>query len=93
MSTPKKREHTPRLKLRLAALKRHAAARGPDGKSELTVAAEKASGRPRQGDRAWALDMGIRAGTRRTELAGSWRFRRCPACKHVRGAPLGWYVE
>ena len=45
---------------RLAALRRHAAARGADGKSELAVAAGKASGKTREGDRAWALDMAIK---------------------------------
>ena len=38
-----RRERARRLRLRLVALKRHAAARGPDGKSALAVAAGKAS--------------------------------------------------
>jgi hypothetical protein len=59
-SSLESREHVRRLRIRLAALKRHAAARGPDGKSELAVAAGKASGRTREGDRAWALDMALR---------------------------------
>jgi hypothetical protein len=59
-SSPENREHVRRLRIRLAALKRHAAARGPDGKSELAVAAGKASGRTREGDQAWALDMAIK---------------------------------
>ena len=60
MSTPEQREHARRLKLRLAALKRHAAARGPDGRSELAVAAGKASARQRDGDRAWGLEMALK---------------------------------
>ena len=40
-----RRERRRRLRIKLAALKRHAASRGPDGKSELAVAAGRASGR------------------------------------------------
>ena len=54
------RERARRLKIRLAALRRHRAAKGPNGKSELAVSAGKASGRQREGDRAWALDMAIK---------------------------------
>ncbi len=55
-----RREHGRRLKIRLVALRRHAAARGPDGKSELAVAAGKSSARQRAGDTAWGLDLAIR---------------------------------
>ena len=42
MSPQERREHVRRLRIRLAALRRHEAARGPDGRSELAVAAGKA---------------------------------------------------
>ena len=58
--TPADREHVRRLRIRLAALRRHKAARGPDGKSQLAVAAGQASGRQREGDKVWALGMAIR---------------------------------
>ncbi|MFH1483365.1 MAG: hypothetical protein ABIG98_03815 [Chloroflexota bacterium] len=48
------------MRLRLAALKRHAAARGEDGKSALAVAAGKASGASREADTAWGLQMALR---------------------------------
>lgn len=54
------RERARRLRLRLAALKRHAAARGEDGKSALAVAAGKASGACREGDKAWGLELALR---------------------------------
>lgn len=60
MSPIERREQGRRLKIRLAALKRHAAARGPDGRSELAVAAGKASARQREGDQAWGLGLAIR---------------------------------
>ena len=60
MGSPVDRERVRRLRIRLAALRRHAAARGPDGRSELAVAAGKASGIAREGDKVWALDMAIR---------------------------------
>ena len=60
MSTPADREHIRRLKIKLAALRRHAASRGQDGKSELAVIAGRASGQRREGDRAWALEMALR---------------------------------
>jgi hypothetical protein len=53
-------ERARRLRIRLAALKRHAAARGRDGKSKLAVAAGRASGRSRQDDSAWGLEMSLR---------------------------------
>ena len=60
MTPTERRERGRRLKIRLAALKRHAAARGADGKSELAVAAGKASGRQREGDEAWGLELALR---------------------------------
>ncbi len=54
------RERVRRLRLRLAALKRHAAARGEDGKSTLAVAAGKASGASREADTAWGLELALR---------------------------------
>ncbi len=58
---PGRREHIRRMRIRLAALRRHAAARDPvTGKSSLAVAAGKASGRRRQGDRAWGLEYAMR---------------------------------
>lgn len=61
MTASEEREHVRRLRIRAAALRRHAQARDPlTGKSELAVAAGKVSGRSREGDRAWALDMAIR---------------------------------
>ena len=54
------RERVRRLRLRLAALKRHAAARGEDGKSTLAVAAGKASGIHREGNKAWGLELALR---------------------------------
>ena len=58
--TAASREHLRRLKLKLAALRRHAAARGPDGRSELAVAAGKASGIKRESDTGWGLEMALR---------------------------------
>ena len=60
LMTPEKREHVRRKRIRLAALKRHAAARGRDGKSELAVAAGRASARGRHDDEAWGLEMALR---------------------------------
>ena len=60
MTSPEQRERLRRMRIRLAALRRHQAARGPDGKSELAVAAGKSSGRSREDDRAWGLGMAIR---------------------------------
>ena len=54
------RERVRRFRLRLAALKRHAAARGEDGKSTLAVAAGKASGVSREGDEVWGLELALR---------------------------------
>ncbi len=57
---PGRREHIRRMRIRLAALRRHAAARDPlTGKSSLAVLAGKASGRRRQGDRAWGLEYAM----------------------------------
>lgn len=56
-----RREHIRRLRIRLAALKRHALARDPyTGKSLLAVAAGKASGIQREGDSVWGLEMALR---------------------------------
>jgi len=61
MSSPAEREGVRRLRIRLAALRRHAAARDPlTGKSELAVAAGRSSGRQRQGDRAWGLEWALK---------------------------------
>ena len=61
MSTPEQREHVRRLKIKAAALRRHQAAKDPlTGKSTLAQSAGRASGRRREGDRAWALEMAIR---------------------------------
>ncbi len=58
---PRRREHVRRMRIRLAALRRHAAARDPlTGKSSLAVAAGKASGRRRIGGRAWGLEYAMR---------------------------------
>ena len=58
---PGRREHIRRMRIRLAALRRHAAARDPlTGKSSLAVAAGKASGRRRICDRAWGLEYAMR---------------------------------
>ena len=49
MATPSDRERVRRMRIRLAALRRHAAARDPfTGKSELAVTAGKSSGRALQ---------------------------------------------
>ena len=47
------------MRIRLAALRRHQAARGPDGRSELAVAAGKASGIAREGDQAFGLGLAM----------------------------------
>ena len=61
MSTAESREHLRRLRIRLAALKRHRAARDPlTGKSTLAVDAGRASAKQREGDRAWGLDLAIK---------------------------------
>ena len=61
MATPADRERVRRMRIRLAALRRHAAAKDPNtGKSELAVLAGKASARQREGDVAWGLDMAIK---------------------------------
>lgn len=54
------RERVRRLRIRLAALQRHARARGPDGKLILAVRAGQASGRRRAGDSAWGLALALR---------------------------------
>ena len=59
-SNAERRERRKRLKLRLAALKRHKAARGPDGKSELAVSGGKASARCRKDDHAWGLELALK---------------------------------
>lgn len=61
MSSPNSREHVRRLRIRLAALRRHEAARDPTtGKSALAVAAGRASARQREGDRAWGLESALK---------------------------------
>ena len=60
MTPAEQRERGRRLKIRLAALRRHAAARGADGKSTIAVEAGKASARQREGNQAWGLDLAIR---------------------------------
>ena len=61
MTPTDRREHVRRLKLRLAALRRHAALRDAvTGKSALAVAAGRASAVHREGDCAWALSMALR---------------------------------
>ena len=60
MSSPREREHVRRLKIKAAALERHRASRGPDGKSLLAVEAGRASGVKRLGDKGWAVRMAIR---------------------------------
>lgn len=58
---PGRREHIRRMRIRLAALRRHETARDPEtGKSSLAVAAGKASGRRRKGDRVWGLQNALR---------------------------------
>ena len=61
MTPAKRRERGRRLRIRAAALRRHAAARGIDGKSRLAVAAGQASGRSRVADSAWGGDNGCKA--------------------------------
>ena len=58
--TPEQREHVRRLKIRLSALRRHAAARDPvTGKSMLAVSAGKCSAAQREGDRIWGLSLAL----------------------------------
>ena len=55
-----KTEHLRRMKIRLAALKRHARARNPvTGRSLLAESAGRASGRMREGDSAWGLELAL----------------------------------
>ena len=59
--SPDQREHVRRLKIRAAALRRHRESKDPmTGKSSLAQSAGRASGKQREGDRAWALEMAIR---------------------------------
>jgi hypothetical protein len=61
MSRAAERERIRRLRIRLAALRRHEAARNPiTGKSDLAVAAGQASGRKREGDRVWGLESALK---------------------------------
>ncbi len=61
VSPKESREHVRRLRIRQAALERHQAARDPaTGKSVLAVAAGKASGLQREGNKAWGLAMSLR---------------------------------
>lgn len=54
---PAERERIRRMRIRLAALKRHAAARDPlTGKSTLAMDAGRASGRKRIGNSVWGLE-------------------------------------
>ena len=57
--TAESREKRRRLRIRLAALKRHAASPGADGRSGLAVAAGKASGIKRESDTSWGLSMAL----------------------------------
>ncbi len=60
VDSPSRREHIRRMRIRLAALRRHETARDPEtGKSSLAVAAGKASGRRRKGDRVWGLQNAL----------------------------------
>jgi len=55
------REHLRRLRLKLAAKKRHRMARDPyTGKSRLAVEAGKKSGLKREGDSVWGLEMSLK---------------------------------
>ena len=55
-----KKEHLRRMKIRLAALKQHAKPRNPvTGRSALVESAGRASGRRREGDSAWGLEMSL----------------------------------
>jgi hypothetical protein len=58
--TAEQREHIRRLRIRLSALQRHAAARGPDGRSTLAVEAGRRSGLKREGDSAWGLELALK---------------------------------
>ena len=60
MSRPEERERIRRLRIRLAALRRHAVAKGPDGRSELAVAVGKKSGAARAGDRVFGLELALK---------------------------------
>ena len=61
MGSPEERERVRRMRIRLAALRRHAYAHDPvTGKSALAVAAGQASGRQREGDRAWGLESALK---------------------------------
>ena len=58
---PGSREDIRRMRIRLAALRRHEAARNPvSGKSSLAVKAGKISGQKRRGDRAWGLENALK---------------------------------
>ena len=93
MSTPTERDHVRRMKIRLAALRRHAAARGPDGKSELAVAAGKASARGREDEQAWGLEMAIRrwhpepAHKRKSTAGMVQATSRCPSKEVIDSRP------
>ena len=61
MGSPASREHVRRMRIKLAAIRRHEAARDPaTGKSTLAVAAGQASGRKREGDRVWGLENALK---------------------------------
>ena len=60
MSTPEERERIRRLRIRLAALRRHSVAKGADGRSELAIAAGKKSGAARIGGRAFGLELALK---------------------------------
>ncbi len=61
MVSPGSREHIRRMRIRLAALRRHEAARDPvSGKSSLAVKAGIISGQKRKGDRAWGLQNALK---------------------------------
>lgn len=54
------RERVRRMRIRLAALKRHQAARGPDGRSTLAVSAGQRGAATRQGDSVWGLALALK---------------------------------
>lgn len=59
--SPSQRERVRRLRLRLAAKKRHRRSRDPiSGKSRLAVEAGKKSGLKREGDSVWGLEMSLK---------------------------------
>jgi hypothetical protein len=61
MTPREQREHLRRMRIRLAALERHRAARDPaTGKSTLAVTAGRASAKGREGDQVWGLRLALK---------------------------------